>query len=148
MIGFNHTLIGAIVAVTTPAPLVPVVALVSHFVADAMPHFGRHPKITVDEQGRYSPAFKKLLVVDAVVCFAVLFFAWWLFPQQWFVITVGAFFATLPDFMWLLKGRVAWLDGFFRFASWIQWGERPWGWVLELAYCGIFAAVLVWLQGV
>lgn len=146
MTGFNHTLAGSIIAVLVPAPLVPLVAFVSHFVLDALPHFGRHPKITTIN-GKLSRNFKRLLVLDAILCFAALFFAWWLFPNKWLIITVGAFFSALPDFLWLLqpraKSRLA--RAFFRFATIIQWGERPWGWVLEIVYAAYFALTLLYL---
>ncbi len=141
MLGFNHTLAGCIIAVITPAPLVPVVAFASHFVLDTTPHFGRSKRIYP-----YTRPFIYMLILDAILCTTSLLFAIWLFPDKWLVLTVGAFFSTLPDFIWLLEGRVRWLKRFFAFARWIQWGERPYGWIFDIAYACIFVAILLWLR--
>ncbi len=138
MLGFNHTLAGSIIAIITPAPLVPIVAFASHFLLDMTPHFGRSKRIYP-----YTPEFKILLVVDAILCISSLLFAIYLFPDKWFILSVGAFFSTLPDFMWLLKDRVRKLKKFFYFAEVIQWGERPYGWIFDLIYAVLFIAVLL-----
>lgn len=141
MTGFNHTLAGAIIAVIVPAPVVPLVALVSHFIMDALPHFGESAIFKP-----YNRAFKTLLIIDAILCFSALFFAWWLFPDHKVIITVGAFFAAGPDFLWLLQGKVRWLNGFFKFAKKIQWKELPEGWTYELLYCVFMVMALVLLK--
>jgi hypothetical protein len=141
MIGFNHTLAGAIIAVIIPAPFVPLVAFFSHFLLDMTPHFGRSKTFTP-----YTKEFKWLLIIDAILCFCSLFFAWWLFPEMWLIIAIGTFFSTLPDFLWLLRGKSKKFQWFFTFAEKIQWGERPWGWILELAYGVVFVTVLISLQ--
>ncbi len=130
MLGFNHVLAGSIVAVIAPAPLVPIIAFVSHFLLDLTPHFGRSATVYP-----YTKAFKLWLITDAILCFAVLAFAISLFPSQWFIICVGAFFGALPDFLWLLRGRASRLmDKFLDWAEWIQWGERPYGWIFDATY--------------
>lgn len=141
MIGFNHTLAGAIIAVVLPAPFVPFVAFLSHFLLDMTPHFGRSKRFSP-----WTTSFKWLLVGDAILCFASLFFVWWLFPDKWFILTVGAFFSTLPDFLWMFRGKSKKFAWFFDFASIIQWGERPWGWIFELSYGVCFVTVLFWLH--
>ena len=141
MLGFNHTLAGSIIAIITPAPLVPVIAFASHFILDATPHFGRSKRVYP-----YSKPFIGLLVGDAVLCTTALLFAMWLFPDRWFILAVGAFFSTLPDFLWLLEGRVPWLKHYFAFAHWIQWGERPYGWIFDVIYACVFTFILVSLR--
>lgn len=137
MTGFNHTLAGAIVAVLVPAPLVPIAAFISHFICDAFPHFGNYPPITKNPQN-----LKKLIIVDGVLCVIAALFAIWLFPENWPLIGVGSFFACLPDFMWIFKRQLHTPRWFLRFSSWIQWGERPWGWILELIYAAVFVVIL------
>jgi len=142
MLGFNHTLAGSIVAVLVPAPLVPVVAFASHFVLDLTPHFGRSEMVYP-----YTRSFKRLLVVDALLCITGLTFAVWLFPTHWFIVCVGAFFGTLPDFLWLLHHRgSAWFDQFLDWAEWIQWGERPYGWIFDVFYAMMMAITLYLLS--
>lgn len=145
MTGTNHTLAGAIIAVLIPAPLVPIVAFVSHFILDAVPHFGNQPWMPTSGAQPYSKIFKYWLLLDAVGCFAALFFAWWLFPDKWLIITIGTFFAAGPDFLWLLEPHAhsRFARTFFSFAKKIQWAELPWGWVLEIAYAIIFTWILV-----
>ena len=137
MLGFNHTLAGCIIAVITPAPLVPFVAFASHFVLDMTPHFGRSKRVYP-----YTKEFIWMLILDAILCTLSLLIAISLFPDKWIVLVIGAFFATLPDFMWLLKGRIKLLDPFFKFASKIQWAEHPYGWVFDILYGYIFLIVL------
>jgi len=143
MLGFNHTLAGSIVAVITPAPLVPVVALVSHFILDTTPHFGES-----DTVRPYTKSFKLLLILDAVLCILSLSLAIWLFPDRWFAVCVGAFFGVLPDFLWpLLHRGPKWLDKFLDLAQWIQWGERPYGWMFDALYGFLFSFTLFALAG-
>ncbi|MFZ2544817.1 MAG: hypothetical protein WAW80_02475 [Candidatus Saccharimonadales bacterium] len=143
MLGFNHVLAGSIIAVITPAPLVPVVALASHFILDLSPHSG-------DSETRYaySKLFKVQLVIDALLCIASLGLAMWLFPDKWFIAGVGAFFGILPDFLWVMwhKGP-KWLDKFLDWANWIQWGERPYGWMFDAFYGMLMILALLKLSG-
>jgi hypothetical protein len=139
MLAFNHILAGSIVAVTVPAPLVPIVAFTSHFVLDMFPHaFGEEPP--------YSRFLKIQIVVDAIVCIPIIILLLFLFPHQWLIVGIGAFFGLLPDFLWLLWRRgPKWLDKILDFAHWIQWGERPYGWIFDALYgfLMIFALVVL-----
>jgi hypothetical protein len=94
MLGFNHVLAGSIIAVITPAPLVPLVAFASHFLLDLTPHFGNSDRVYP-----YTKSFKLWLVIDALLCFVGLAFAISLFSDKWFIISLGAFFGALPDFL-------------------------------------------------
>lgn len=143
MLGFNHTLAGSIVAIIVPAPLVPVVALVSHFVLDLTPHFGRSETVYP-----YTRAFKRLVVVDALLSFSGLMFSLFLFPGKGLIVLVGVSFSIFPDFLWLLYHRgPAWLDKFLYWAEWIQWGERPYGWILDVFYALMMCITLYLLAG-
>ena len=137
MTGFNHTLAGTAIAMAVKEPLlIAPLALLSHFVMDSLPHFGRHPKVTP-----YNNGFKIYLMVEAVLCVAALVFAISLEPQSWFILGLGAAFATLPDFSWPFQSRApAWTKPFYDFHTNIQWGERPYGWIFEL----IGTILLVW----
>lgn len=148
MTGFNHTLMGSLIGVIVPPPCVPIVALVSHFVLDAVPHSGQNKWAYIKPDGSYSRGFKIQLIIDATLCFAALFFAIWLFPEKRILITIGAFFAAGPDFLWLFqkhaKDRLT--RGFYTFASKIQWAELPWGWILEIAYAICFIGIMLWID--
>ncbi len=143
MLGFNHTLAGSIVAVIVPAPFVPIVALVSHYLLDMLPHFGAS-----DTVKPYTTSFKRLLITDAILCIVALIFAIILFPEQWLIIMIGAFFGTAPDFLWILQNRgPRWLDIILDWSEWIQWGERPYGWILDAIYALLMAITLYLLAG-
>lgn len=148
MIGVNHTLSGALIGALVPAQYtvwVPVIAFVSHFVLDMFPHYGRDDAAPV-----HSQRFRRILYLDAVLCFAVLFLACWLYPDRILYIVAGTFFATLPDFLWIfhyyvkIKGVIS--DAFFKFSAKIQWGERPWAWSLDVLYAMIMLGALVGLS--
>lgn len=133
MIGFNHALTGTIIGIITPTPLIPVVALASHFIMDALPHFGEDSRFKP-----YTKSFKALLIFDAIICFGTLALGISLRPDMALDIALGAFFATLPDFLWLLesraKGKLA--SYYFKFAKRIQRFESPDGWTYEvMAFC-------------
>jgi hypothetical protein len=143
MLGFNHVLTGSIIAIIAPTPLVPAVAFVSHFILDMTPHFGRSTTVTP-----YTKQFIRLLIFDAILCFLALGFALVLFPDRWFIIVIGAFFSALPDFFWLLRRRASRrFDRFLDWAEWIQWGERPYGWLFDAFYGLVMILVLVLLAG-
>lgn len=143
MLGFNHTLAGSIIAVLVPAPLIPLASLASHFILDMTPHFGESEIVRP-----YTKHFKLLIVADAFLCALSLSLAIWLFPDKWLIICVGSFFSVLPDFLWpLWRHGPKWLDRFLDFAQWIQWGERPYGWLFDVFYAFLFGFTLFALAG-
>lgn len=127
------------------AAYIPVAAFALHFVLDVFPHYGRDDTAPV-----HSAKFNRILKLDALLCLLVVALACWLYPDKIIQIGFGAFFAMLPDFLWIfhyyikVQNRIA--KGFFWFAQKIQWGERPWGWSLEILYAMIMLAVLVGLS--
>ena len=138
MLGFNHVLAGSIIALITPAPLVPAVAVISHFVLDLFPHFGESDTVKPGTK-----SFRNLVILDGVLCIAGFLLAVWLFPAQWFIIAVGAFFAAAPDLLWpLWHHGPKWLDKFLDWAHWIQWGERPYGWIFDAFYALMMVIIL------
>lgn len=136
MLGFNHLLAGSIVAVIVPAPLVPVIAFTSHFLLDLFPH-------AHGEEPPFSRFLKIQFGVDAVLCIITIPFLLWLFPDRWFIVGIGAFFGFAPDLLWLFWHRgPKWLDKFLDWAHWIQWGERPYGWIFDALYGFLFTFTL------
>lgn len=142
MLVLNHTLAGALTAVLVPAPLVPVVAFVSHFLLDMMPHSnGEEPPL--------SRAMKIQIGIDLVLSPFVFAFTIWLFPHQWFIVTVGVFFGVLPDTLWIFWRRWGpdWFQRFLDWAHWIQWGERSYGWIFDVFYALVFTFFLSIIAG-
>lgn len=144
MLLFNHALAGSIVAVVTPTPLtplVPVIAFATHFLLDLTPH-------AHGEEPPFSRFLKIQIGIDLFLTPFALLFALVLFPEQWFLVGIGAFFGMLPDSLWLLwKKGPKWLDKFLDWAHWIQWGERPYGWIFDATYGMIMCITLYLLAG-
>lgn len=140
MTGFNHTIAGSVIALTLhqPALIIPA-AFLSHFLLDAAPHYGGDQRLTP-----FNSYFKRYLALDAMMCVGVLLTAITLSPSNWFLLCIGAFFATLPDFSWLLMYRPpAKLRWFYSFHAKIQWAEVPHGWIYESIYFVLGMTLLV-----
>jgi hypothetical protein len=138
MTGLNHVLTGSAIALAIRQPLLVVpLALLSHFVLDAMPHFD-HP--TYQYGSKY---FAAIMATDAVLSIGTIGVIMLLVPQLAGVVALGAFAAILPDFFWLYyytHGRPQWW--FFRFHTKIQWFERPPGALVEMSYL-VFISTLI-----
>jgi len=130
MLGFNHVLAGSITALLVPAPLVPLVAVASHFILDLSPHFG-----FPEGANPYAKPFRYVLILDGILCAVALAIGLVAFPDKWFMICVGGFFGLLPDLLWPLHHNLnKTLDKFLDWANWIQWGERTYGWIFDAFY--------------
>lgn len=137
MTGLNHTLAGGILALTLPPPIALTLALLSHFVFDMLPHFGQHPKFV-----KFTPHLKTLIAADGALSLATMGLIIWLAPNKWFIIGLSCFLAVLPDLLWIFQKLLHTPDWFLRFSSWIQWGERPYGWIYESIYT-VFGVLLL-----
>lgn len=138
-----HTLTGALIAVAVKEPMLAApLAFVSHFVLDSTPHFG------LDGLDFKTPKGKVVGVMD---CFGAL--VTWLilislFPAQWFLVSVGVFFACLPDLLYLP-------DIFFNhipskkllhFHSRIQWSQTPPGTITDATWAAAVIFMLSWYK--
>lgn len=130
----SHTVTGAVIAVALPSPWLALpLAAVSHFILDAMPHYGSD-KITTE-----SRAFTYILAADTAMAAAFLLFLAVLQPSNWMLAAICGVIAASPDLMWLpkyisaLRGREApkEVNALESFHSRIQWYERPPGLIVE-----------------
>lgn len=145
MTATNHALTGAAIGLIVGQPILAIpMAFLSHFICDAIPHF----RSSLPEKQMFqSWWFKKYLVVEAVVVFAILGLFAIAQPLNWKLAIVCAATAVLPDvFLFNRFNKVSnnkkWRPGLFiRFSSGIQWFERPIGGVVELAW--LCAAILI-----
>ncbi len=145
MTATNHALTGAIIGLAVGEPLIALpAALASHFVCDALPHFGsKYPKKIIKTTG-----FRNYLVLEAGLCFGLVCILALLQPQHWLLASFCAFLAASPDLLWLnkyLKARRGqhWKRSTFsQFAGSIQWFQKPIGAVVEAAW---FVAAIVLL---
>ena len=134
----NHTLTGLLIGsqITEPLVLAPV-ALASHFVLDALPHYGNRDW-SVKEPTR---AFWAVIAADMSGSLGLVALAVWTFGDLTGPLLIGAFFATLPDLLYIPRFLFnGWVPNraYARFHKWIQWGERPWGWTIELIFFLVF----------
>lgn len=138
MTAINHALTGALIGLLVQNPVVALpLALGSHFMCDALPHFG---------MGRLSIASHKFTIflrLDITLCILLVSILAIFQPYYWFLACATAFVATSPDFMWLprylhaRKGKeINWQKdtGIVRLHAYIQWFERPVGAVVEIAW--------------
>lgn len=139
MTATNHALTGATIGLLVGNPLIALpLALLSHFVLDALPHFGIKDPLRSD-----LPVFTKMLMIDAALCVGIVLALATAQPHNWLLASLSAFVATAPDLMWLkgyLRARRQQLvqplrSPVMRFHAAIQWFERPIGAVVEVVWC-------------
>lgn len=145
MVGTNHALTGAVIGLAVQQPLLAVpLALVSHFILDALPHFGSN-KLANGTKG-----FQLFLNVDIILCFVIAITLLITQPEYWFIGVVCAFVACSPDFMWVpeflaakenkpLPERKNWL---IKFHANIQTYQKELGIIVELVWAALMVLVL------
>ncbi len=138
MTAINHALTGAVIGLLVGEPILAVpAAIASHFVCDALPHFAsRMPK----EKLLRTRGFRNYLIIEAVLCFALVVSLFIIQPAHWLLASICAFAATSPDFLWInryiktRRGQKWRSSSFARFAGGIQWFQRPVGAFVEVAW--------------
>lgn len=133
MTASNHVVTGALIAtaVAQPAAAIPL-AFASHFVLDALPHYG-----DTNKSSWLNRNFKYILGVDLLLASIFLAALAIMQPTSWFLLAVCGVIAVSPDILWLpyfladLKHEQKEHSKLAKFLKWIQWGERPWGIYLE-----------------
>jgi hypothetical protein len=149
----NHTLTGAAIALTLkqPALIVPV-AFASHFILDSTPHFGGED---LDIRRPYPGSLRKLLqpldariaFTDCLVSLTVAVTCAYIWPQYFWALVAGIFFATLPDLLYILRYimEIKFWEPLFRFHDRIQqhrWSETYWGSITEIIWASGMMYVL------
>jgi hypothetical protein len=145
MRAINHALTGGAIGfiITEPALSVPL-AFVSHFVLDIIPHSGSSLPEDVEIK---SKKFKYTLIIDAILCILLVALLALFHPRNWAIAAICAFVAAMSDFYSFPKYLRARRNKkqkkesiYAKFASDIQWFERPIGWVVETAW---FIALII-----
>lgn len=143
MTATNHAITGSVIALSINQPLLALpLAFASHFLLDALPHFGEPYEKHAD-----GSIFWIMLAIDFVLFWSFAVFLLINIPSIGFVAFLGAAAASCPDVVWAYRfivkeklGKISppKMNRFNKFHAAIQWGERPWGWIFEL----------VWLIGI
>ncbi len=143
MTATNHVLTGIVIASTIHAPLIALpLALVSHFVLDAIPHFANQ------FIGFSDFKFKLILGTDIYIAGMCLLMVFFLHPARMWIILFGGILAASPDLMWLpdfvaaLRREPAPAQNRLRrLHSKIQWYQKPNGiWVEAVWFVVAFIA--------
>lgn len=136
----NHLLTGAALSKFLPLPLAIPLAFASHFVLDALPHFG-FPNI----ESRMKRLWLFKFVIGLDLFLAVALSTWFVKSghSEWLFTGLVAY---SPDLLWIYRftveekfGKVHPTTGnrFIQFHRNIQKYERLWGGIIELVY-GVF----------
>jgi hypothetical protein len=146
----NHVLAGAIIGLTITNPIAAVVlAIASHFVMDALPHFGYAGKKGYGEALKYKSSYI-IAVITLITTIGVLGLL--AVNGQWFAVLVGLIAAS-PDaiglYNWLaFEKRGKYATGLLKllhvkFHRAIQWCERPWGIWVEAGTFVLLLCILI-----
>lgn len=146
----NHILTGAIIGLVVSNPVAAIVlAFASHFVLDALPHFGYAGRKGYAEALRHKLSYG-VAIATAITTAAILVFL--ALHGEWFAIFTGLIAAS-PDavgvYNWLgyekhNKPQPTWLKlTHVKFHRAIQRCERPWGVIVEIA---VFVALCLMLN--
>ncbi len=141
----NHLLTGAALSKFLPLPVALPLAFASHFILDALPHFG-FPSI--DVRMKHLRLMKVILCIDFLLSVAISIWLIALGHTKWLLVGIVAY---SPDFVWIYRfavkerfGKVQPTKGniFVQFHKNIQKYERIWGVCIELLYGLVVLVVL------
>lgn len=140
MTATNHALTGAIIGLSLSNPYLAIVlAFVSHFALDALPHFDFAAGRNSDEHLR-TKAFKIYLILNFISCVLLVIFLIIFNSINWLLPSTCAFVAASPDlfsinhYLSVIKGRKWKPNRFMKLSGAIQWFQRPIGAFVEIAW--------------
>lgn len=145
MTATNHGLMGAVIAVSLQRyPAVAIAAApFTHFLLDAIPHFGGLPSTK-------SRLFFRILFADMTLAVASTLLVAWFWQNIALLVVVCAFLAASPDLMWL------WLEyirptpqkkwpWYARLHAWVQWSQTGRGVIVEAIWFVVFFVGLMYV---
>lgn len=140
MTATNHIATGALVALAVnkqPAVAV-LLAFISHFILDAIPHFGIHEDDVLKRNSHR--LFRSVVTADTIMG-VLMFVALPIIGHgvvSWGWIVAAQAAAFLPDAVWIyryldeIRTRIIRPHGWYAwFHQRIQWSEKPWGLAVE-----------------
>jgi hypothetical protein len=142
MTATNHVLTGAVIALAVKQPVLAIpLAILSHFVLDALPHYALKSGRVFDYEKKSFANY--ITPIDATLAVAVLIWVGFFLDTSVsnLLVVVCACAAYLPDVFWIptfvreLKTH-NWepKNWFLKLHQKIQWRERPWGIYVELVW--------------
>jgi hypothetical protein len=143
MTATNHVATGAVLALAIQNPVIVLpVAFASHFFLDAMPHYG----VPYDKRP-VNQSFGRVLLFDMVMLPITVVMLLLFAGAFWWLVLIAMIAAYSPDLVWAYrywrekKGHVLAQNRFTYWHARIQWGERSWGWLVELAWFSLIIGV-------
>jgi hypothetical protein len=147
MTATNHALTGSLIGLAIGQPLLALpLALVSHYICDALPHFGTDLPDEIVLKTRW---YRNYLVTEALLCLSIVLILASVQPLHWQLAAICAFVAAAPDlisfnrYITVRRGRIWKSSAYSRFAGNIQWFEHPIGAVVEVAW---FVGMLILIR--
>ena len=147
MTSTNHVVTGAVIALAVKQPGLAIpLAFASHFVMDAIQHFGIYEDDVL--RRNKSRVFRTALSIDVPTATALVFLLPHLAASQvaWWIVFTSMVAAVAPDFQWVVRfirevRTKQWTQGgrFTRFHQGIQWFEHPVGLIPELMWLGVMS---------
>ena len=149
MTATNHALTGTVIGLSISQPLLALpLAFASHFICDALPHFGL---ASYEERTKKTKTFHRILYIDAAILAVVMGLLFW--NGVGLLAFACLVLAGSPDFVWAY--RYIFKEGFgkkpfppmnilSRFHSRIQWSQTlmP-GFFIELVYGLIMIGLII-----
>lgn len=147
MTSTNHVMTGAVIALAVKQPALAIpLAFASHFVLDALPHFGIYEDDVIRRNKHW--LFRTVISIDIPLMLALLV----IIPDlayaklAWGITFACMLAAISPDFVWVYRffrevRTQKWEPGgwFPRFHQAIQWFEQPVGLIVELVWLGVMS---------
>lgn len=144
----NHAATGTVIALAVKQPLLALpLALASHYVLDALPHFGFD---SWEERKKHKKLIQRVVLANGVL---TMLFAVFLVSRQAPGLIYGAiFFAVLPDLAWVYRFAIPERMGtrppgphsfINKFHSEMQTRERPSGFYVEYVYAVCIVTLLL-----
>lgn len=154
MRAINHALTGALIGLSVSQPAIAMpAAVISHFICDSIPHYGEDLTVMPAEQWLKTRKFRLILYADAFLCFGLVVLLMVKQPAHWWLPAACAFLAAGPDLLSFnrfarITADKTWRpSAFSKFATGIQWFERPIGVAVEVAwFAGACFLLAPWLQ--
>lgn len=139
MIATSHALTGAAIGSVVKKPFLAIpLAFISHFMIDALPHFGINMTFG-------STAMVWWLILDGLALCAVALFLKKRVQSPLFL-AICAFAAMAPDFAWLLYGILGnelAFDPLTQFHGMIQWHESISGIFVDVLWITLMAGIIL-----
>ena len=138
----NHSLTGALISTVLPLPLAAPLAVASHFVLDALPHY------SVPGHTRHKATFWKwILAIDILASVALVF---WAIYNQHYAMLICGLLAFAPDVVWVKRAAKTrsfdFSDTASRYEQWhmrIQKHEFPKGLWIEVPLAALLFYIVV-----